>query len=49
MNPLLPGVNEKAVYKDAVFFSGHKFVGGVQTPGKTTIAFIWTSYVLFNP
>ncbi|XP_054261315.1 uncharacterized protein LOC128985628 isoform X2 [Macrosteles quadrilineatus] len=33
MNPLLPGVNEKAVYKDAMFFSGHKFVGGVQTPG----------------
>lgn len=47
MNPLLPGVNEKAVYKDAVFFSGHKFVGGVQTPGKTT-AFIWTSYELFD-
>lgn len=33
MNPLLPGVNEKAVYKDAMFFSGHKFIGGVQTPG----------------
>ncbi|XP_046666052.1 LOW QUALITY PROTEIN: uncharacterized protein LOC124357947 [Homalodisca vitripennis] len=33
MNPLLPGVNEKAVCKDAIFFSGHKFIGGVQTPG----------------
>ncbi|KAF4523112.1 hypothetical protein B566_EDAN003126 [Ephemera danica] len=33
MNPLLHGVDEKAVYKDAMFFSVHKFVGGVQTPG----------------
>lgn len=33
MNPVLPGVNEKAVCKDAIFFSGHKFIGGVQTPG----------------
>ncbi|XP_065205688.1 uncharacterized protein LOC135835380 isoform X2 [Planococcus citri] len=32
MNPLLPG-NDKGVHKDAIFFSGHKFVGGVQTPG----------------
>ena len=33
MNPVLPGVDEKAVYKDAMFFSVHKFIGGVQTPG----------------
>ncbi|PNF15326.1 hypothetical protein B7P43_G00938 [Cryptotermes secundus] len=33
MNPFLPGVDERAVYKDAMFFSVHKFVGGVQTPG----------------
>lgn len=33
MNPLLHGVDEKAVYKDAMFFSVHKFVGGVQSPG----------------
>lgn len=33
MNPLLHGADEKAVYKDAMFFSVHKFVGGVQTPG----------------
>jgi hypothetical protein len=34
MNPLLHGAGESAVYKDAMFFSVHKFVGGVQTPGK---------------
>lgn len=33
MNPLLPG-NDKGVHKDAMFFSGHKFVGGVQSPGE---------------
>ncbi|KAI5702852.1 hypothetical protein M8J75_004858 [Diaphorina citri] len=33
MNPFLPTVDEKSVYKDAMFFSGHKFVGGIQTPG----------------
>ncbi|XP_065345604.1 uncharacterized protein LOC135943120 isoform X2 [Cloeon dipterum] len=33
MNPLLHGAGESSVYKDAVFFSVHKFVGGVQTPG----------------
>lgn len=34
MNPFLPTVEEKSVYKDAMFFSGHKFVGGIQTPGE---------------
>lgn len=33
MNPFVPGVAENSVYKDAVYFSGHKFAGGVQTPG----------------
>jgi selenocysteine lyase/cysteine desulfurase len=33
MNPLLHGAGE-SVHKDAMFFSVHKFVGGVQTPGK---------------
>jgi hypothetical protein len=33
MNPFLPGVDERAVYKDAMFFSVHKFIGGIQTPG----------------
>jgi hypothetical protein len=33
MNPFLPGVDERAVCKDAMFFSVHKFIGGVQTPG----------------
>lgn len=25
------------VYKDAIFISTHKFVGGVETPGKQTL------------
>ncbi|CAG9856772.1 unnamed protein product [Phyllotreta striolata] len=35
MNPALPGVEENSPsgYKDAMYFSGHKFIGGVQTPG----------------
>lgn len=34
MNPKVPGVDENhVVYKDAIYFSGHKFIGGVQTPG----------------
>lgn len=33
VNPFVPGMEESAAYKDAVYFSGHKFVGGVQTPG----------------
>lgn len=34
MNPKVPGVEENnVVSKDAMFFSGHKFMGGVQTPG----------------
>jgi selenocysteine lyase/cysteine desulfurase len=32
MNPVVMGENAPFVYKDAIFFSGHKFVGGV---GKT--------------
>lgn len=37
MNPNVPGVSEQSVLKDAVFFSMHKFIGGVQTPGKIRI------------
>jgi len=33
MNPHLPGVGENAVHKDAVIFAGHKFIGGLQSPG----------------
>ncbi|KAG7198611.1 hypothetical protein KM043_005972 [Ampulex compressa] len=33
MNPDLPGVGETAVHKDAIIFAGHKFIGGVQSPG----------------
>ncbi|XP_071641002.1 uncharacterized protein [Temnothorax longispinosus] len=33
MNPRLPGVGETAVHKDAIIFAGHKFIGGVQSPG----------------
>ncbi|XP_014604764.1 PREDICTED: uncharacterized protein LOC106787160 [Polistes canadensis] len=33
MNPHLPGMSESTAHKDAIFFAGHKFVGGVQSPG----------------
>lgn len=33
VNPFVPGVEENSVYKDAIYFSGHKFAGGIQTPG----------------
>jgi selenocysteine lyase/cysteine desulfurase len=33
MNPFVPGVEENSANKDAIYFSGHKFIGGVQTPG----------------
>ncbi|XP_046611734.1 uncharacterized protein LOC124301087 isoform X1 [Neodiprion virginianus] len=33
MNPHLPGVGENTVHKDAIIFTGHKFIGGAQTPG----------------
>lgn len=33
MNPHLPGVGETSVHKDAIIFSGHKFIGGAQSPG----------------
>lgn len=31
--PVVSGVEETSAYKDAIYFSGHKFIGGVQTPG----------------
>ncbi|KAG5449620.1 tRNA-cytidine(32) 2-sulfurtransferase [Clonorchis sinensis] len=33
MNPVRTGADRDLVYKDAVYFSMHKFVGGPQTPG----------------
>ncbi|CAL1261750.1 unnamed protein product [Larinioides sclopetarius] len=33
MNPIVMGQNEGLAYKDAVFISPHKFVGGPDTPG----------------
>lgn len=35
MNPSVPGVENEMTNanKDAIYFSGHKFIGGVQTPG----------------
>ncbi|GAB1609960.1 hypothetical protein Ahia01_001281900 [Argonauta hians] len=33
MNPVVPGRDHHLVYKDAVYFSPHKFIGGVSTPG----------------
>lgn len=33
MNPVIDGENRGLVYKDAIFFSPHKFIGGPDTPG----------------
>ncbi|CAM9968587.1 unnamed protein product, partial [Discosporangium mesarthrocarpum] len=33
MNPAVVGEDQAMVYKDAIVFSGHKFVGGPGTPG----------------
>ncbi|XP_076273257.1 uncharacterized protein LOC143204552 isoform X2 [Rhynchophorus ferrugineus] len=33
MNPSVQGVEDNLANKDAIYFSGHKFIGGVQTPG----------------
>jgi selenocysteine lyase/cysteine desulfurase len=33
MNPLIEGEDRGLGYKDAMFFSPHKFIGGPQTPG----------------
>ena len=39
MNPTVPGDTHGHAHKDAMFFSMHKFVGGVQTPGKQFVIF----------
>lgn len=33
MNPIVPGINQKGAYKDVMFFSGQKFIGGLQSSG----------------
>lgn len=33
MNPVVEGDSAGLAYKDAIFFSVHKFIGGVQTTG----------------
>ncbi|XP_037087673.1 uncharacterized protein LOC119108199 [Pollicipes pollicipes] len=33
MNPVVPGLDASLTQKDALFFSPHKMIGGVQTPG----------------
>lgn len=33
MNPVTPGTDQGLAYKDAIFLSPHKFVGGPDTPG----------------
>ncbi|KAH9373373.1 hypothetical protein HPB48_018426 [Haemaphysalis longicornis] len=33
MNPVVPGIEQGLAYKDAIFISPHKFVGGPETPG----------------
>lgn len=33
MNPVVPGIEQGLAYKDAIFISPHKFIGGPETPG----------------
>lgn len=33
MNPVIEGIDRHLVYKDAIFLSPHKFLGGTSTPG----------------
>jgi selenocysteine lyase/cysteine desulfurase len=33
MNPIMQGPDSQLVYKDGIFFSGHKFIGGPGCPG----------------
>lgn len=37
MNPVVEGDSAGLAYKDAIFFSVHKFIGGVQTPGGASV------------
>lgn len=44
MNPVVTSQSEEGLAKkDALYFSGHKFVGGPQTPGKLTNKNVKTS------
>lgn len=46
MNPKVPGVEENyVVSKDAMYFSGHKFIGGVQTPGSLFILQLYYAFI----
>lgn len=51
VNPAVPGVEEHnaAAGKDAVYFSGHKFVGGVQTPGEWRHLYMSAARLLLRP
>ncbi|UYV72707.1 hypothetical protein LAZ67_10000376 [Cordylochernes scorpioides] len=40
MNPVVNGTSQGLVYKDAVFFSPHKFIGGPETPGISKKIFV---------
>lgn len=38
LNPSVQGVEDNSLAnKDAIYFSGHKFIGGVQTPGLSIV------------
>lgn len=44
MNPVVLGEDAPFVYKDAIFFSGHKFIGG---PGHVNFSFVSNHTPLF--
>lgn len=49
MNPSVQGVEDNNLAnKDAIYFSGHKFVGGVQTPGKCNLLYTVISTMLMQ-
>jgi hypothetical protein len=47
MNPVVLGADAQFAYKDAIFFSGHKFVGGIgKSVERKTICFMFHVIVI---
>lgn len=48
LNPSVQGVEDNSLAnKDAIYFSGHKFIGGVQTPGLSKWLFLIYSKLVY--
>ena len=48
MNPVLPNDAQNLAHKDAIFFSLHKFMGGVQTPGIILLFYFLSFLVIYS-